>query len=458
VEETPLMRSFATFALAFVLAACASLRSPPPDARRAIDIAAEHYVRLALEIDTHEEGYVDAYFGPHEWRQQARANPRSIDELQSFSWRIEDEVNAFLQDRDDDTRRRARSMREALRSARFRLDIIRHDFGWAGLGTEAEFLFALDFLELTLRNVDLPYRELAHYDPTLARIDAMLPGEGPLNGRVEVFVAHYVIPAERLHAVMDRAIAECRARTRAHLTLPENENFRMEFVTGKSWSAYNWYQGNNQSLIQVNTDIPLTIDRALALGCHEGYPGHHVQGIYNERNYRGRGWVEYSVAPLYHPSAPLNEGGGNFGVELAFPGEQRLAFERDVLYPLAGLDPAGARAYFDLQQALNELQGARLNIAADILEDSTRATEFRNPNARALAIEQAQHYLLVSPARAEQMIAFIERYRSYVVNYVIGEVLIRDYINRVAGGDVNARWTAFERIMAEPTLPLDLAP
>ncbi len=43
-------------------------------------------------------------------------------------------------------------------------------------------------------------------------------------------------------------------------------------------------------------------DRSRArLGCHEGYPGHHVQGIYNERLYRERGWVEYSVVPLFQP-------------------------------------------------------------------------------------------------------------------------------------------------------------
>ncbi|HCK84246.1 MAG TPA: hypothetical protein DHW63_06935 [Hyphomonadaceae bacterium] len=435
--------------LLLALAACAGTAAPQAGARRAIDVAAEQYVRLALEIDTHEEGYVDAYFGPREWRDQARANPRSIYELQRFSWRIEDEVNSVLQDRDDDTRRRAFAMREALRSARFRLDMIGHDFPWAGLGTEAEFLFALK---------DLPYYEFPHYEPILASIDAMLPGEGPLNERVEAFRARYVISPDRLQAVMERAIGECRARTRAHLLLPENESFRMEFVTGKSWSAYNWYQGNNQSLIQVNTDIPLTIDRALALACHEGYPGHHVQGIYNERNYRERGWPEYSVAPLYHPSAPLNEGGGNFGVEMAFPGDERLAFERDTLYPLAGLDPAGARAYHDLQQALNELQSARLMIAAGYLRDGLFAAQFRNPNARELAIEQTMNYLLVSRARAEQLIAFTDHYRSYVVNYVAGEVLIRDYVNRVAGDEEGARWAAFERIMSEPTLPRDLQP
>ena len=123
----------------------------------------------------------------------------------------------------------------------------------------------------------------------LARIEAFLPGPGPLAERVEAFRNRYVIPSNRLAAVMDAAIAECRRRTLTHIQLPANEHFKIEFVTRQSWGAYNWYQGGNQSLIQVNIDLPIFIDRAVQLGCHEGYPGHHVQGIYSERQYRERG-------------------------------------------------------------------------------------------------------------------------------------------------------------------------
>ncbi len=323
----------------------------------------------------------------------------------------------------------------AVRSARFRLDMI--DGVRAPFLEEAERLFAL--------RPALP--PLESFDPALARIAALAPGQGPLSERVEALRARYVIPADRLQVVMDRAIAECRRRTRAHYDLPANEAFHMEFVTNKSWSGYNYYQGDNQSLIQVNTDLPITIDRALTLGCHEGYPGHHVQGVYNERNYRERGWVEFAVAPLYHPASPLNEGGGNFGVDLAFPGDERLAFERDVLYPLAGLDPATAQAYADLRVATAELAAARLTISAMYLNGEID---------RERAIELTQRYQLTSRARAEQSVAFTDHYRAYVINYVSGEDLIRAYVDRVAGSDADVRWAAFERTMREPTLPEDL--
>lgn len=420
-------------AVSLVVAGCAS--APASTAPQPINAAAEQWVRLALEIDTHEEGYVDAYFGPADWREQARARPRTIEALKAAADTLGETLTSIAAaDRDADARARARVMAVGVASARFRLDML------TGvrlpLPEEAERLFAL---RPELRPLD-------SYESILTRIETLAPGRGALADRVEAFRVRFAIPADRLEAVMSRAIEECRARTSARYTLPDNEAFTMEFVTGQSWSAYNWYQGGNQSLIQVNTDLPVTIDRALTLACHEGYPGHHVQGIYNERLYRERGWIEYAVAPLFHPAGPMNEGAGNYGVELAFPGNERLAFERDVLYPLAGLDPATAASYDALRRALADLAGARLTISAMYLDGDID---------RDAAVAAIARYQLVSRERAEQSIRFTEHYRSYVINYVTGEDLVRAYVER-AGPSADARWAAFERIMTTPTLPEDL--
>ena len=106
----------------------------------------------------------------------------------------------------------------------------------------------------------------------------------------------------------------------AHLALPPGESFTVEYVTGKSWSGYNWYQGDYRSLIQVNTDLPINIDRAIDLACHEGYPGHHVYNVLLEQHLvRERGWIEYSVYPLFSPQSLIAEGTANYGIEVAFP-------------------------------------------------------------------------------------------------------------------------------------------
>jgi hypothetical protein len=401
-----------------------------------LDQAAEDYVRLVLEIGAHEKGYIDAYFGPPQWRIEADAHPRTVAELKAEADRIQSALTAMDTGAQQPMeRRRTAWLKANVASARSRLEMIEG----------ARFRFRDEATRLFALTPEL--RPLETYDPVVARIEALLPGQEPLAARVEAFRNRYVIPGDRLVAVMDAAIAECRRRTLAHLSLPANERFTMQFVTHQSWSAYNWYQGDNQSLIQVNTDLPIFIDRALLLGCHEGYPGHHVQGIYNERQYRERGLIEFSVAPLYAPASPLNEGGADFGVDLAFPGEERARFEAGTLYPLAGFDPATAPAYSTLREALRDLSGARLTIAAMSLDGEID---------RARALELTQRYQLVSPERAEKSLAFDEQYRSYVINYSAGKDLISAYADR-AGPDQAAHWAAYERILSDMMLPMDLA-
>jgi hypothetical protein len=246
---------------------------------------------------------------------------------------------------------------------------------------------------------------------------------------------------------MRAAIAECRRRTAGHIVLPADERFTLELVTGKSWGGYNWYKGNSTSLIQINTDLPVRIGRAVDLGCHEGYPGHHVYNMLLEQKLaRARGWVEFTLYPLYSPQSFLAEGSANYGAELAFPGDEQLEFETRVLYPLAGLPAAGALRYLELHRATQGLAGARFTIAADYLDGRID---------RARAVELTRKYQLVSPARAEKSVAFIDQYRAYVINYGLGLDMVRAAVER-AGPDPAARWAAMERLLSEPTLPGDL--
>jgi hypothetical protein len=413
--------------LALVAASCAT--APP-----ALDPIAEAYVRMSLEIGTHEEGYIDSYIGPPEWKTQAESAPRSVADLKLEADRLTQELEAVhVSGLERIMQRRVSFLLANVKSARFRLDMI--EGTRVPLADEAERLFA----------IRPELRRLESYEPALARIEALVPGEGPLATRVEAFRAHYVVPADRVRTVIDAAIAECRRRTALHITLPPGERFTMELVQNQSWSGYNWYQGDNQSLIQINTDLPTQIGRALGVACHEGYPGHHVQGMAAEKLYRERGWVEFSVQPLFGPLSPLNEGGANFGVDLAFPGPERAQFVQTTLYPLAGLDPATAPAYEELSRAIEELAGAQLTIASMYLGGEID---------RARASELIQRYQLTSPERASQSLDFIDHYRSYIINYSTGEDIVRAYVR--AAGDADAQWAAYESIFSEPTIASDL--
>lgn len=421
------MRAIASLLFLFV-AGCATTPAPSDD----LNALAERFVRLSLEIGAHEEGYIDAYYGPPEWKTEAEANPRSVAQLKTDADALRADLTAAVANETDAAmQRRARTLEVYVSSARFRLDMI--EGRRVPLADEAEALF----------NLRPELRPLSSYDAALERIEQVVPGSGPIASRVEAFVAGYAIPQDRLTAVVQAAIAECRRRTQAHFDLPANERFDMELVGGVSWGAYNWYRGNNNSLIQINASLPVRIDSPVKTGCHEGYPGHHVQGIFAERLYRERGYVEYSVLPLYSPMGPLNEGAGNYGVELAFPGDEREQFEARVLYPLAGLDPATAPALAAFRRASDELSGARLTIASMYLGGEID---------RERAIELTQRYQLMSRERAERTVAFSEQYRSYVINYSTGEDIVRAYIER-AGPSAEARWRAYENILNQPTLP-----
>ena len=228
------MRAIASL-LFLLIAACASAPAPSPD----LDGLAERYVRLSLEIGAHEEGYIDAYYGPEAWKTEAEAHPRSVPQLKTDADGLRAELTAAVQNATDaDARRRARTLEVYVSSARFRLDMI--EGRRVPLADEAEALF----------NLRPALRPLSSYDAALARVEQVVPGQGPLTERVNAFLARYSIPQDRLTAVMQAAIAECRRRTQAHLDLPANERFDMELVTGQSWGAYNWYRGNNNSSLE----------------------------------------------------------------------------------------------------------------------------------------------------------------------------------------------------------------
>lgn len=433
---------------AAALAAVTLFSAAPAMAKSGLDDIAEKYVKLSLRIGEHEEGYIDAYYGPTEWQAAAKGDKTSLSNLQAevsvlmvqvAAFRAAAAATAATAPSDDDDLledRRALFLEGQLTAARTRLRMMQGEK--LSFEDEAEGLFG----------VRPELKPLASYDPVLAKIEKLVPGDGPLWQRVDAFNDRFIVPADRLKPVMDAAIAECRRRTVAHIALPANERFTLEFVTGKSWSGYNWYKGDAHSLIQVNTDLPVRLSRAVDLGCHEGYPGHHVYNVLlEEKLSKGKGWVEFTVYPLFSPQSLLAEGSANYGIELAFPGDERRAFEAKALYPLAGLDPKDAGRYLALMEAQRALAGSRFTIASEYLAGRID---------KDTAIALTQKYGLVSAKRAAQTISFTDQYRSYVINYGLGQDMVRAYVERAGPGQAE-RWKRMEALLSEPTVPADLS-
>jgi hypothetical protein len=315
-------RGPATALLLLALLLIAGFAPLPEGDRRDVDAVALGYVRLTLAIGEHEPGYVDAYFGSPALADEVKRSRRTLRELSQDARQLAERVKQLSTAETSVLgRRRLAFLRAQLRAAEARLQMLQgRRFSFED---EAEGLFG----------VRPALKPLSAYDPVLARVQALLPGDGPLADRVDNYLSRFEIPRKRLKQVMHAAMAECRRRTLAHIRLPAQESFELRFVTGKPWSGYNYYLGGARSRIEINTDLPVRISRAVDLGCHEGYPGHHVLNVLLEtRLARERGWQEFTVYPLYSPESLIAEGTANYGIELAFPGNDRLQFEQQVLY------------------------------------------------------------------------------------------------------------------------------
>ena len=295
----------------------------------------------------------------------------------------------------------------------------------------------------------------SHFIQIIAQLETKIPGKGPsrtcgsLWERYEEWRKPFVIPKEKLDTVFQLAIKECRARTLAHVALPPNESFTVEYVTNKPWGGYNWYKGNFHSVIQVNTDLPIFIDRAVDLAAHEGYPGHHVYNSLLEKNLvRDHGWMEFSVYALFSPQSLVAEGTANFGRDVAFPTKtERMKFEKEVLFPAAGIDVSRADEYYAVQDLMKDLSYAGNEAARRLINGEIDESA---------AVQWLQKYAVMEPARAQQRVKFIQRYRSYVINYNLGEDMVKRYIENRSGADPEKRWSEFGKLLSSPRLPSGL--
>jgi hypothetical protein len=430
--------------LAVMLLMCAACSkqpaAPPADTGAAgpqsLDALSEEYVRLGLAWGEHDEAYVDAYYGPPEWREQAKRAAATAKQLQERAQTLAAQLSETAVPATPIDAQRRSYLIAQLEAMRTRMEML----------TGAKLPF--DVESKRLFDAQAPSHDEAYYANMLKDLDAALPGKGSPSERYVAYRERMVIPPEKLDAVFKRAVAACRERTRAHIELPPEESFTIEYVTGKPWGGYNYYQGGYRSLIQVNTDLPIFIDRALDLACHEGYPGHHVYStLLEQRLVRERRWQEFTILPLHSPQALIGEGSANYGIELAFPGEERWQFERDELYPLAGLDPAQAERYYRVTRLAAKLEFAVNEAARDYLDGKIDAKT---------ASAWLERYGLMSAERAKQRMSFIETYRAYVINYNVGLDLVRQHIEATGGTSREARWQAFEELVSAPQLPSGL--
>ena len=396
-----------------------------------------HRLRSSLTaLGKHDADYVDAYYGPEELKEEVEASAWSISVVREHG----EALLLTLRSMTPDPGESPLTLRHAYLTRQTEALIARCRMleGWSP---------AFDEESQALYDAVAPSYGADHFERLLNDISAALPGGGSVAERYHTFIREFIIPRDKLDAVFTAAIQEGRKRSALHIPLPAEESFTVEYVTGKSWSGYNWYKGGSTSLIQMNVDFPITIDRAVDLACHEGYPGHHVYNSLLEKELvRKRGWMEYSVYALFSPQSLIAEGTANFGIDMAFPGTERVRFEREVLYPLAGLDQGEAERYASVQKLVQRLAYAGNEAARGYLNGVLSREE---------AAHWLERYALMSPDRALQRTKFFDAYRSYVINYNLGQDLVQVFIESRGGTEDNParRWEKFTDLLASPRLP-----
>ncbi len=340
------MRCASLVCVLLLLAALTTQGATPtatPVTVTSVNEIAEAYVKLVLAMGQHDPDYVDAYYGPPEWKKQSETK-KPLDAIALEATQLRDQLAKISMPADEMEQLRRAYLTKQLSALQARVRILK--------GEHLKF----DEESRALYDAVAPKFSDSHFQEILAKLEPKLPGEGPLLQRYKNWRRAFVIPKDKLDTVFQLAINACRERTLAHIKLPPAENFTVEYVTNKPWGGYNWYKGNYRSVTQVNTDLPIYIDRAIDLAAHEGYPGHHVYNALLEKNLvRDRGWVEFSVYPLFSPQSLIAEGTANFGREVVFTKPERMAFEKEVLWPAAGIDPSRAEEFYAVQDLVKKL-------------------------------------------------------------------------------------------------------
>jgi hypothetical protein len=388
-----------------------------------LDDDARQYVRLAVALGERDPDSLDFYAGPPDLVADVRRDPPPLAGIRRDAAALADRLPAhrFV---DPLQLQRVGGLVRNLRALVTRVDLL--------TGTRLPY----DQESVAFFGIAPPPIDQDRLERTRARIAASVGGTGRLVDRYTAFASRFVIAADRLPPVMAAALDACRAATRAHLELPAGETASLAFVRSKPWSAFSRYLGGGRSLIQINADFQFTVDQALQIACHEGYPGHHARNTARTAG-TAAGWPERLVQLTFSPESFASEVSASAAADVAFPSDDRLAVVRDRLFPLAGLAPSGAAAHIAVERLVGELQVVQSDVARRYLDGGL---EF------ARAVTELEERALVP--HAEALVKYMNEYRSYVTTYTAGA----DAFTVRCSGQASdaARWRCFLQDLTNP--------
>ncbi|HEX6419843.1 MAG TPA: hypothetical protein VFZ77_15185 [Acidimicrobiales bacterium] len=392
----------------------------------------ERYLALGLRLGRHVEGFVDAYYGPPDLAARIAAEPaRPPAELAAEAGRLVADLDAGEGAGTGPgalgpgRRRWLRAQALGLRASARKL--AGEDIGYLD---EVEQCYGV-------RPALVPEDEFA---AAHGRLDAVLPGEGPLRDRYIAWRESHAVPPDRLEPAIRSLADDLRERTQRLFGLPDGEHVEWVFETGKPWSGFNYYEGGLRSRVAINLDLPVL---SLSLGhlvAHEAYPGHHTEHARKEVGLvRRRRWLEETIFLVGTPQCTLAEGLADLAVEVAFgPRPEPVVAEH--LTPLGVRYEAEVAA--SVAEAAESLAWVRSNAAILLHERGLGADD---------VVAYLERWALLPRDRAAKAVSFLTdpTWRAYSHCYTEGLRLCRGWVD----GDP----TRFEHLITEQVLPADLA-
>lgn len=357
--------------------------------------AVERYLRLALRLGRHDDGIVDAYFGPPELAADAEAGP-PVDLPVLIA-----EAQALLGELPDGW---VRDQVIALRT-------------YAGV-LAGESLAYADEVQACF-GVRPEFTPEAVFEAAHEQLDGLLPGSGPLAERYQNWRNTMLVPVPQLERLFERVISEAQAQTRKLVDLPAGEHTVLETVQDVPWLGYNFYLGNLRGRVAVNVGISKSAIELLDLALHETYPGHQAERACKEQLLvTGRAMTEEALVLAPTPQSVVSEGIARLAPQLLLAGDGGSAFA--AIIGEIGIEFDLTRA-LEIEQAIEPCEWAEVNAALMLHEHGEDPASVH---------DYLMRWGLLGPELADHLLRFLTdpSSRSYIIAYPAGLKLCRGFV------------------------------
>jgi hypothetical protein len=361
----------------------------------------ERYLVLGLRLGRHIDGFVDAYYGPSELKEQVDAEATADPSALAHEAAALTDALAF------DEEHRNLFLRAQL----------------AGCETTARRLAGepiswADEVEQCYGVRPEPVAE-ERFAQAHEKLDAALVGGGTLAERYRAWLETQVVDPAVVASAAHAFEADLRERTRSLFGLPEDESVLFETVEDEPWSGFNYYLGERQSRVVINTDLPVHSFHIPDLVAHEMYPGHHTEHVWKETLLvDGEGKLEEAIFLTGTPQAIISEGIATMALEMAH-GDEADVIATEVYASFEA--PYDAEVVPAVRAFRAGIDALSVNAAHLLHEEGRPPTEVR---------AYLERWSLLPPERVQKSLEFLTHptWRAYVSSYSTGYELCNAFV------------------------------